>query len=132
MNEISMSSKGQKGGSAQCLQDAERNPVYLGRFKPGCFMYIVPGSEETWKFERYPDNLKGKLDELAKQVTDVYLAQKHSILKGCRNLQKGNLKRDGANMHVNASEASKWRIMDLTSSANDICILSWKVKQGRS
>ena len=40
--------------------------------------YTGPGSEETWKFGRYPDNPKGKCDELAKQVTDVYLVQKAS------------------------------------------------------
>ena len=36
-------------------------------------MYIGPGSEETWKFDEYPENPKGKCDEFAIQVTSVYL-----------------------------------------------------------
>ena len=77
MNEIPISSKEPKGGKALFLQDAERNAAYFARFKPGYFMYISPGSEKTWNFEKYPDDPKGKWDELAKQVTDVYLVQKH-------------------------------------------------------
>ena len=42
---------------------------------------------------------------LAKQVKDVYLGQKHPMLKGCTNFQKGDLKKGGANMHFNAVES---------------------------
>ena len=53
----------------------------------------------------------------------MYLAQEHRILKDAGTSEKGELKRDGANMHFTASEASKKMLMDLISSANDICIL---------
>ena len=43
--------------------------------------------------------------------------------KGAETSQERELKWDGANMHFNASEASKKMIMELISSANDICIL---------
>ena len=56
MNGIPISSQGPRGGNAQFLQDAERNAAHFGKLKPGYFMYIGPGSEETWKFEKYPDN----------------------------------------------------------------------------
>ena len=48
-----------------------------------------PGSQETWNFEKYPDNPRGKWDVPAKQVTDVYHAQMHPIMKGCINFQMG-------------------------------------------
>ena len=40
-------------------------------------MYFGPDTEETWKFERYRDKPAGMWDELTKQVTHVYLVQKH-------------------------------------------------------
>ena len=83
MKEILISSKGPRGGNAFFLQDAERNAAYFGKFKPGNFMYIGPGSEETCKFETVPRQPTTKVDELAKQDTDVYLLQKHLILKRC-------------------------------------------------
>ena len=43
--------------------------------------------------------------------------------KGADISQKGESKWDGANMHFNTSEASKKMIMELISSANDICII---------
>ena len=82
MNEIQISSQEPKGGNAQFLQDAERNAAYFGKFKLGYFMHIGPGSEETCKFETYPDNPQRKWEELAKQVTEVNTAQKHPITKG--------------------------------------------------
>ena len=57
--------------------------------------------------KKHPDKPKGKWDELAKQVTNVYLAQKHPILEGCMNFQKGELKKGGAKMHFNAADSSK-------------------------
>ena len=69
-------------------------------------MYIGPGSEKTWDFDKYPDKVKGKCDELAKQVTDVHLVQKHPILKGCLSSREGELKRGGENMHIRASYPS--------------------------
>ena len=55
-----ISSPGPKGGNTQFLQDAERNATYFGKFKLGYCMYIGPGAEETCKFDKYPDNPKGK------------------------------------------------------------------------
>ena len=52
--------QGPKGGDVQFLQDAERNAAYFGKFKPGCFMYTGPGSQETWKFESAQTTQKGK------------------------------------------------------------------------
>ena len=78
------------------LQDAERYAAYLGKFKPGYVMYVGPGSENPLNFEESPDNPQEKWDELAKQVTDVSLVQKHPILKGFFNFQKGELKKGGA------------------------------------
>ena len=86
-------------------------------------MYIVPGSEKTWNFEKYPDEPRRERDELARQVTEVYLVQKHSILKGCTKFQKGALKRSSENMHLSASDSSENMMMDLISSANDFCIV---------
>ena len=71
--------------------------------------------------KKHPDKPKGKWDELAKQVKNVYLAQKHPILERCRNFQKGECKKGGANMHFNADDSSE-NMMDL-SSANDFCIV---------
>ena len=34
------------------LQDAGRNAAYFEENKPGYFMYIGPGSDETWNFEK--------------------------------------------------------------------------------
>ena len=40
---------------------------------PGTSCKLGPGSENTWKFEKYTDNQRSKCDELAKQVMDEYL-----------------------------------------------------------
>ena len=119
MSEIPISIKEPKGGKALFLQDAERNAAYFGRFKPGYFMYIGPTSEKTWNFKKYPDDPKGKWDELAKQVTEVCLGQKHPLLKGGIDFQKGELKKGGTNMHFSAVDSSAKKRMDLISSAND-------------
>ena len=50
----------------------QRNQKEVKRFF--CKTRIGPGSEQTWNFAKYPDDPKGKWDELAKQVVDVYLA----------------------------------------------------------
>ena len=123
MNESPVSSKEPKEVEALFLQGAETNAAYFGKFRPRYFVYIGPGSEKTWNFEKYPDNPKGKWDELAKQVTDVHLVQKHPILKGCINFQKGELKKGGENTHFSARGPSIKMIMDLISSANDFCIV---------
>ena len=57
------------------------------------------------------------------QVTEVYLVQKHPILKGCIDFQNGELKRDGASLHLTADDSSVKMMMDLISSANDFCIV---------
>ena len=45
----------------------------FGRFKPGYFMYIGPGSEKTWNSEeKYPD-VKGKWDELENKLRTCIL-----------------------------------------------------------
>ena len=69
-------------------------------------------------FCKNPDNLKEKWDELAKQVTDVY-----PILKGCIDFHAGELERGGENMHFSAGDSSARTMTDLTSSANDFCIV---------
>ena len=81
MNEIPISSQGPKGGNAQFLQDAERHAAYFGKFKPRYFMHVGRRSEEIWTLVKYRDNPKEKWDELAKQVTEVSLVQKHRILR---------------------------------------------------
>ena len=50
MNEIPISSKEPKGSKELFLQDAERNAAHFASLKPGYFMYIGPGSENTWYF----------------------------------------------------------------------------------
>ena len=52
-------------------------------------------------------------DELAKPVMDVYLVQKHPILNGCINFQKGELQSGGENMHFSASDPSLKMMMGL-------------------
>ena len=42
--------------------------------------------------------------------------------RGCIDFQKGEMKKGGANMHFNADDSSVTMVMDLISSANDICI----------
>ena len=69
-------------------------------------MSIGPGSDKTSHFGKYPWDPKGKLDELSKQVMNVYLVQEHPILKGCIIFQKGHFKRGGENMHFSASGTS--------------------------
>ena len=123
MNETPISSKGPKEGNAQILQDLERNAANFGKFKPKYFMYIGPGSEKTWNFEKNPDNPQRKWDELAKQVTDVYLEQKHPILKRCIDFHAGELERGGENMHFSAGDSSVRTMTDLISSANDFCVV---------
>ena len=44
----------------------KRSAAYFDRFKPRYFMYVGPGSEETWCFENYVDDQKGKWNELTK------------------------------------------------------------------
>ena len=91
-------------------------------------MCIGPGSEKTSNFEKYPCDIKGKWDELANQGMDVYLVQKHPILKGCINIRKGELKRG-------ASDPSVKMMMDFTSPASDfwivfgICVCSGKTNE---
>ena len=46
MNEIPLFAQGPKGSSTKFLQDAARNAVYFGKFKPGYFMSVGPGSEK--------------------------------------------------------------------------------------
>ena len=78
-------------------------------------LYHIPDADDaTYGWLR-----ANQWDELAKQVTDVYLVQKHPILKGCINFQKGELKRGGENMHFSASVHLKKMLMNLISSAND-------------
>ena len=89
-NEIPISSQGPKGGNAQFLQDAERHAANFGKFKPGYVVFFGPGREETWKLEKYTDNPKGKRDELAGQVTEVFV-QKLQSSKGFKNFE-GELK----------------------------------------
>ena len=120
MNEIPISSKGPKRGTSLFLQDTDRNAAHFEKFKPGYFMYIGPGSGKTWHFEKYFDDPKGKWDELAKQVTNVYSVQKHPILKGCLNFQRRILKKCSENMHFDAMDPSLMMMMDLIRSANDI------------
>ena len=36
---------------------------------------------KTWNVEKYPDNSKGKWDELVEQVSDVFVVQKHPFFK---------------------------------------------------
>ena len=122
MNEMPISSQEPKGGKALFLH-AERHAAYFGKFNPGCFMYTGPGSEKTSTFEKHPDDPKGILDELATQVTEVYLVQTHPILKGCNNFQRGELKKGGANMRFDADDSSVKMMMDLISSANDFSII---------
>ena len=122
MNAIPISSKGPKEDNALVLQDGERNAAYFGKFKVRYFMYIVPGSEKTWHFEKYPHNPEGKWNELAKQVTNVYLVQNYPILTGCIYFRNRDLKRGGENMHFSGSDPSFKMIVDLISSANDFCI----------
>ena len=47
-----------------CAFSARRgkNAAYFRQFKPGYFMYTGPGSQETWMFEKYPDNSQGLWD----------------------------------------------------------------------
>ena len=49
---------------------------------------LVQVQKKLGNLNKYPDHPKRKWDELAKQSTDVYLVQKHPILKGCINLQR--------------------------------------------
>ena len=88
VNEIPISSEDPKKGHATYLQDWERNAAYFGKFLSGYFMTIAPSSEETWKFEKYTDNPGRTRDELARQVTGVFLVQKQPILKGSKNLSR--------------------------------------------
>ena len=60
------------------MHDAERNEAFK-KFNPRYFMYIGPGSQETWIFERYRDNLRGKWYDISTEVTDSYTVDK-SIL----------------------------------------------------
>ena len=57
MSGFPMSSQGPKGGDAQFLQDAATNAAYFGKFKSWYYMSLGPGSEGTWKFEKYIDNI---------------------------------------------------------------------------
>ena len=67
---------------------------------------LVPGSGKTSNFEKYPYDPVRKWDDLAKQGTDVYRVQNYPILEECMNIQKGELKRGGENVHFDASDPS--------------------------
>ena len=51
-------------------------------------MYVGPGSKETWKFAKYPDDPRGEWEELARQVTDVYLVQEACDLEKIQQFPK--------------------------------------------
>ena len=51
-------------------------------------MHICLGSKKPWNFEKYPGDPKGKWDDLAKQVTEVYLVQKGPILERMHQFPK--------------------------------------------
>ena len=123
MSEIPFVSQEPKRGNAKFLLDAERSAAYFGKFRPEYFLYTGPGQRTLGSLKRYTDNPGGTWDELARQVTDVYLVQRHPILKGCKSFQRGELKRESKNMHFNAGAASQKMIMELRSSANEICML---------
>ena len=55
---------------------------------------IGPGSEKTWNFAEYPDDPKGKWDELAKHVADVYLVMYQSRVHLERRHEKRRSKRE--------------------------------------
>ena len=50
---------------------------------PGTSCMLVQVQKRLGIFEKDTENPEGKWDELAKQVTEVYLLQKHPVLKGC-------------------------------------------------
>ena len=65
------------------LQDAERHAAFSRSF-----MYVGPGSKETWKFVKYTDDPREEWEELARQVTDVYLVQEACDLEKIQKFQK--------------------------------------------
>ena len=111
MNEIPNSSQAPKGGSAQCLHDAERNAAYVKKFKPGCIMYIGPSSEETWKFEKR---------KMGWACTTSHGSISCS-LKWCRNFQKGSWSAKDDNGSHQFSQSHLYTVRN--------CSLSWTRKQ---
>ena len=113
-----------KGGDAP-ISERHRKKCSLFRWgKPGYFMYIGPGSEKTWNFEKVSRWPRRKIGWTGKgSCGRVSCVQKHPILNGCTNFQRGELKKGGANMHFHADDSSVKIMMDLISSASDICIV---------
>ena len=105
MNEIPSSSQKPKEGCELFLQDADRNAPNCNRFNPVHFIYIGPGSEETWNFERYADNSLGERDQLAYGVTGMHRTHNHSVIKKDENFQKGELNRSSACPSTEAQHA---------------------------
>ena len=82
---------------AKCVRQTQENGAYFWRFRPGYFMYVVPGYEEAWNFGRYPDNPSGRCDLRARSIVAVYEHCEFPILTGTHNFLRRELKHtDGA------------------------------------
>ena len=67
---------------------------------------VRPDPGKTWKFHKYPNNPKWKWDELARQVTDMYHAQKTFFLERIQKLAKKVRARfQKKNKHFNVGSA---------------------------
>ena len=123
MNEIPISSKGPKGCNTLFLQDAERNAAYFGELQLGYFMHIVPGSENIWNFEKYPDNVKRQMGSTSQTSYECVWCTAAIFRERMYQFSERVLKKDGENMHFDSSDPFKKMMMDLVSSANDICVV---------
>ena len=92
MNEIPISSQGPKGGNTKCLQDAERNAAYFGKFKLGTLCVLVQVQKNLEFLKNTPKNQEENGTTLQDKVTDVYRGPKHPILKECKSFPKRTTK----------------------------------------
>ena len=77
---------------ARLLQESRSKAAHSGRFKPAYVLCIVPSSEDTMKFEKHCDNPRGRWDELAEKVVDIFKEHEFPIITRCSNFQQGEMK----------------------------------------
>ena len=66
---------------------------YAGRYRPGSWIGVGPGSEKTWQLE-------GNLDRRTLHVVDTYTASGHQVIPGTTIFKQTNLRQKEARQHA--------------------------------
>ena len=92
------------------LQNAALVVDYAGRFRTGYWVFVGPGSDHTWKFEKYElENPKGNWDRKAPHILEVYSGSGHLVIPATTILEHGSLKtpKGKRNIHIDARDVDE-------------------------